>query len=282
MSVSSDHLQGKENQTDAVDVLEHFLDNLVSTFQEPSRRECPSCTASRSIYCYDCCEILSPKDRLPEAIQEGVELPFSVDLILDDRRPSSTGVQAASVLNMRSARNTENNYRLLDQSRGAGVPDYSAEDGVFFLFPSESSVGLSSVAVKIRKLVVLDCKWTKSRMRKDPRLVLLPKVHLDNPPQGSFFWRWHNSGAGMLSTIEALYFAAWEVADQQSWSLDRRRALVNLLWIFGKQRAVIKHQYATGNGHRIIPYMPFSEEGKEFARNLRIIEEKEKQKKHGR
>ena len=266
-----------DHQDDALDVLEKFLDNLVSSFQEPSRQECPSCTASRSIYCYDCCEILFPKERLPAGLQEGMDLPFSVDLVLDDKRPSSTGVQAASVLNMRSG-NIDNKYRLLDQSRGAGIPDYSAEDGTYFLFPSDTSVGLSSVAAKVRRLVVLDCRWTKSQLRKDSRLAILPKVHLDNPPQESFFWRWHNSGAGMLSTIEALYFAAWEVADQQNWSLDRRRALVNLLWIFGLQRAVIKRQYEIGNGHRIIPYMPFSEEGKDFARKLRYKEESDTEK----
>jgi ABC-type Zn2+ transport system substrate-binding protein/surface adhesin len=37
-------------------------------------------------------------------------------------------------------------------------------------------------------------------------------VHLEFPPHKSHFWRWHNRGDGMLSTIEAVYFAAREVS----------------------------------------------------------------------
>eukprot|EP00977_Amphora_coffeiformis_P009205 scaffold2095_cov166-Amphora_coffeaeformis.AAC.12 len=181
---------------------------------------------------------------------------------------------------MVSCGNSDNQYQLLDQAKGAGIPDYSTQDDVYFLFPSDTSVGLSTVAAKVGKLVVLDCRWSKSHLRRDPRLAILPKVHLDNPPRESFFWRWHNSGAGMLSTIEALYFAAWEVADQQRWSFDRRRSLVNLLWIFGLQRAKIKQQYDSGRGHSVIPYTPFSEEGKAFARMLRFREERDTEKKN--
>jgi len=79
----------------------------------------------------------------------------------------------------------------------------------------------------------------------------------------------------MLSTIEAIYFAAWEVAHQQHWALDRRQSLVNILWIFGLQRAVIKFRYESGYGHSVIPYTPFSEEGKAFARKLRIRTERD-------
>ena len=74
----------------------------------------------------------------------------------------------------------------------------------------------------------------------------------------------------MLSTVEALYFAAWQVAEQKQWSLQERRPLVNLLWVFGVQRALIRRQYETGRTtHSVIPYLPFTEDGKECARKLR-------------
>ena len=259
---------------EAFQLLQQFLERCEGTFQEPRRCECPSCGASRSIYCYDCCEVLLPMDQRPDGLQE-LSLPFSVDFVLDDRRASATGVQAVSVL--KQITNGKNVYRLLDQSvttvDGEGIPDYSAMEGAYFLFPSDTSVSLSSVASQVRHLVVLDCKWSKSHLRKDPRLLSLPKVHLDSQPQESFYWRWHNSGKGMLSTIEALYFAAWQVAEQNSWTLEQRRPLVNLCWVFGVQRAVIRRQYEIGNGHSIIPYFPFTEDGKECARKLRNKED---------
>lgn len=277
LGLVSDH---NDDSSAAVIVLTHFINDATSassscsTKERARRRTCPSCTASRSMYCYDCCEVLIPIVEGPKDLQE-LQFPCSVDIILDDRRSSATGVLAYSVLKTIGTRKKNNNdnydvdFRLLDQARGDGIPDYSNQDGVYFLFPSDTSVGISSVAGSIQRLVVLDCKWTKSYLRKDPRLVQLPKLHLDNPPSESFYWRWHNSGSGMLCTIEALYFAGWEVAIHHGWTLQQRRKLVNLLWIFKLQRLVIQEQYESGNGHRFIPYVPFSKDGKEFARKFR-------------
>ena len=273
-------------------LLKTFLDDCESTLNDPPRMECPCCGASRKIYCYDCCEILLPptpeQERPPVGLtrrrggnssKQDLQLPFAVDLILDDRRASSTGVHAFTMLKVQTTNNGvqqdtamgNGHHRLFDQPKGDGIPDdYASQEGVYFLFPDKTSVGLSSVATKVRRLVVLDCKWTKSFLRNDPRLASVPKVHLDHPPSDSFFWRWHTSGAGMLSTIEAIYFAAWDVAVQKEWTLERRQNLVNLLWTFGLQRAVIQGYYEKGKGHRLIPHMPFSEDGKECARRLRI------------
>lgn len=278
------HESNSGSADDAVSHLAQFLNDCCCNddnnwLKEQSRRcTCPSCGASRSMYCYDCCEILMPMgtedDERRTFDLEEVRLPCAVDIILDDRRASATGVHAFSVLQKTSAQ--PDYYRLLDQTRGDGIPDYTTEDGVYFLFPSDTSVGLASVGPSVRRLVVLDCKWTKSYLREDPRLAKLPKVHLDNPPRESFYWRWHNSGSGMLCTIEAIYFAAWQLAEQQKWTLAQRRTLVHLLWIFRVQRAVIRRQYETGKGHRVIPYMPFDKDGKECARKFREKEIKEK------
>jgi len=144
--------------------------------------------------------------------------------------------------------NDSGNNNSEDSLSAATVPD---DEGTYVLFPQEGkSVPISSVAHKIKRLIVLDIKWTRSynvrlfsadhhktaaaaaatttttvlagggektttttaRINPLSPLEDLPFVHLEFPPQKSHFWRWHNRGDGMLSTIEAIYFAAREVA----------------------------------------------------------------------
>ena len=133
---------------------------------------------------------------------------------------------------------------------------------------------------KIKKLVVLDCKWSKtSAIKFQSNLMNLPKVHLSNPPTQSLFWRWHNSGKGMLSTMEAIYYAAYEVVmvelmssnlqddDNEKSNNQQRRLLDNLkyiMWLFALQRSIITQR--SKEEKRITP---FSHEGKEQQRKLR-------------
>ena len=274
----------EQGKTEAWQCLSDFLENANQIKVDTSRRPCPTCGASRSLYCFDCCRLLVVPS---EEAACDIHLPFSVDLILDDRRASATGVQAFTMLQQQPGESPDKlTHHLFDQSKGEGISDYTVtttsfnppqpQPGVYLLFPSEKSVGLSTVAPHVRRLVLLDCKWSKSNIRRDERLAVLPRVHLDGAPSESFYWRWHNSGQGMLSTIEAIYFAAWEVAAQHGWSLSQRKDLVYLLWIFAQQRALIRRQYEIGNGHRFIPHVPFSEDAKAMARKLR---EKEKEKR---
>jgi hypothetical protein len=64
---------------------------------------------------------------------------------------------------------------------------------------------------KVEKPVVLDIKWARQGVKMDLGIAAFPKMHLDAPPAQSHFGRWHNLGAGMLSTIEVIYFAAMEI-----------------------------------------------------------------------
>ena len=160
------------------------------------------------------------------------------------------------------------NVRLYDLGRDS-CPTYNSingssrnsetgDAGVYLLFPSDDSVPITAVTEPIKKLVVLDCKWSKtSVVRLNPGIASLPKVHLANPPDKSLFWRWHNSGRGMLSTIEAIYYAAWEVSTQDLSMHQDRHNLVHAMWLFALQRAVITHR--SREEQRIAP---FSDEGK--------------------
>ena len=168
---------------------------------------------------------------------------------------------------------------LYDIGSDDEIPNYSStkDDGTFLLFPGPTSQPFSSIvnssgASRVTRLVVLDCKWSRSSIRFHPSIADLPRVHLDRIPKHSFYWRWHNAGDGMLSTIEAIYYSAWDVATvHPDLSKDDRAKLVTLLWLFGLQREVIKKRYKEGKVKcfKHEPYVPFLEASKELNRSLR-------------
>lgn len=189
---------------------------------------------------------------------------------------------------------------LIDLERNDPIPKYSAssiedeqneEQGMTcILFPSpHESVPLASVVSKITRLVVLDCKWSNTNCKDHPELAKLQKVHLTSPLEKTHYWRWHNSGSGMLSTIEAIYFAALEVAKHLQLSLDEdgnntnsfwdstnTESLIDIMWLFALQRAAICRSSPTSkNGDDL----PFTDAGKEARRALRRTAGTEKQVK---
>ena len=289
--------------------LDSFTTNNTNTNTNTNPRT-PCCGTSRWLYCPECYRLLIEERHWPEELRSGSDtalLPFALDVLLHDRRNSSTGVQLMVLDHAKQQQNSERNddandsngdhevgsdstipsiplVRLVDIDRDEPLPNYhhnnkanNSNDGdddygnTFLLFPTATSVPLSSVAHKIERLVVLDVKWTRSSLRLHPSLSSLPTVHLTSPPPSSFFWRWHNAGTGMLSTIEAVRVAATEV-DQTNRENNRsngdscqRNDYLYLLWLFGLQRAVISNkQKKTKN-----TAAPFTEQGKEQARALR-------------
>jgi len=78
----------------------------------------------------------------------------------------------------------------------------------------------------------------------------IPYTHADNPPKRSYYWRWHDSGEGSLSTIEAVYYAAWQVATATAAPATAVNTddLVDMFWLFGLQREIIRSSYAAREG----------------------------------
>ena len=194
-----------------------------------SRVEC--CGSSRSLYCTECFKLLIPAAEWPVNIRS---LPFHLRIILQDRRSAATGLHA-KVLNERLRDNdgpdlhdSSKNVQFYDLERLDPLPK-SYTENTYLLFPSDDSLPLESARHRVDTLVVLDCKWTKSSSRQDPRLSSLPRVHLTNPPSVSYYWRWHSAGKECLSTIEAIYEAACEVEPECNW--------LPWLWLFALQRA---------------------------------------------
>lgn len=136
-------------------------------------------------------------------------------------------------------------------------------DGTYILFPQKGkSIPISSVADKLRRLVVLDIKWSKPALitTNNPSLAGLPLVHLDSPPKESHFWRWHNKGDGMLSTAEAIYYAALEVtasSSRRGWTDDKRNRMIDVMWLFALQRSIVGRR----NSEAGVP-TAYSREGK--------------------
>ena len=256
------------------DTVENYLEHR-PVVKHP-RVKC--CNSSRSLYCPECCALLVETDRRPPFIS----LPCKLDIVLDEKnRAKSTGVHAKCLVDAQEGLATCNNEcSLFDIERGDALPEYnvsdsvSDSDGTYILFPVPGeSVPLASVAGNINRLVVLDCKWTKSSCKDRPELRNLPKVHLTEPPEQSYFWRWHNSGPGMISTIEAIYYASLEIAEhKQSIPKDERENLIHLLYLFAEQRMSIQRSCEKSG-----EAAPFSEEGKEEQRALRRYKGTEKQ-----
>ena len=82
----------------------------------------------------------------------------------------------------------------------------------------------------------------------------------------------------MLSTIEAIYYAAWSVATSShndttttQQQQQQQHDLVYLFWLFGIIRQIIQSRYDEGRVRSFIhpPAVPFLESSKEFCRLLR-------------
>lgn len=76
----------------------------------------------------------------------------------------------------------------------------------------------------------------------------------------------------MLSTIEAIYYCAWDVSSTRpDVSDDDRAKMVHILWLFGLIREIITSRYKEGRVQSFIhpPAVPFLESSKEFYRLLR-------------
>lgn len=271
--------------TDVEISVQKYLDSFIADSTTFDRIFC--CETSSSLYCSKCCNLLVPDDSLPSCLHNNsVNLPFNLDIILDDRRASATGLHAVALLNNTNNSTIDqssNSVQLIDVANNDEIPRYSNQNDIddestYLLFPSPGeSIPLESVSSKVKTLVVLDCKWTKSSIcRKSNDLSLLQKVHLSNPPKQSFYWRWHNAGPGMISTIEAIYYASFEVLQKKNSTIsqstvttndqlaDTNNLLLHLLWLFGHQRAaILRSSQDKGKPP------PFTKEGKEAQREMR-------------
>ncbi|CAJ1932928.1 unnamed protein product [Cylindrotheca closterium] len=215
-----------------------------------------------------------------------MKFPFHIDIVLGkkERKTCATGVQVAAIAGalesvqdsragpaLTGANPLESNSMetvKLFSFEDNNIPTYDPESfpNTYVLFPEEGSASITSVG-QIDRLIVLDIKWSKQSGSTDSRFRSFPRVHLDSPPDRSHFWRWHSEGAGMLSTIEAIYFAAMETTlGRKDWNLSDRRRLINIMWLFATQYAIVKRKSEIEDRT-----VPFSEDAKLERRLLRQL-----------
>ncbi|EJK70187.1 hypothetical protein THAOC_08476 [Thalassiosira oceanica] len=139
------------------------------------------CGNSQSLYCKHCFRLLAPEEMLPQSVidrrillsgnkdsesdpapaRRPLRLPFDLEIVLDDRKGSATGLHAVSLLTTRESSLGLGKVSLLDFSETQEIfPDAYSDVGngsTYLLFPSVDSVPLQSVANDIETLVVLDC-----------------------------------------------------------------------------------------------------------------------------
>ncbi|CAM9358439.1 unnamed protein product [Phaeothamnion confervicola] len=160
----------------------------------PPRIACDSCKKSAVLYCPQCVYALPGSD-LPR-----VHLPLEVHVLLEEERKRSTGLQVA-VLAPDSA-------RVLEWPEDIPIGEYGAETVV--LYPSDSSVTWGALRPEelaaVRRILLLDCRWQRGRaIANSPKLAGVRHIRIEQPPEHSRFWRWHSSGPGCLSSLEACY-----------------------------------------------------------------------------
>jgi hypothetical protein len=258
------------SETEAEETLARYLESCADFIPE-SRTVCSGCKVSQFLYCPTCYEILSPEDNWPESVVNGTfRLPFDLDIVLDDKRNSATSIQLATMIKKVDSP-ARDSVVVYDCEQNDEIPKYEeGSEGTYLLFPGPSSQPLSSVLSTsgIKKLVVLDCKWSRPSIRLNPSVASLKTVHLDHAPKQSFFWRAHSEGEGMVCTIEAIYFAAWQAAGTLGWPKAEQHSLVHMMWLFGQQREVIRRRYAANSAGKLPNRLPFTEEAKDYQRSL--------------
>ena len=197
---------------DAGALIDAAIEHAAAGYDASQYPRTTCCSKKRKFYCPECFSLLG-KDKIEGSDKtEGSDnpnpsatLPFDVDVILHDDKDVATGVHIKVL-----AQSQTNIIDFDGKGKDPEIPDYDPAI-TYILFPSDTSVPLSSLPPPA-KLVVLDCKWSKTISSQHPSLRDLPKVHLSNPPAVSRYWRWHGKGEGMVCTLEAVYCAALECA----------------------------------------------------------------------
>ena len=167
---------------------------------------------------------------------EATRLPFDVDVLLDDDRKRATGVHLGVLC--------KEQCRLVTLEDLAGSAEEYDPSTTAVLFPCETSRPVSEVASSLLKLVVLDCKWSKTSSARCPAIADLPRVHLcfGGEEVESMYWRWHSEGKGRVSTLEAMYYACVEAVRAKGSGgagAEGGQGLEAIFYFFALQRASI-------------------------------------------
>ncbi|KAJ0392373.1 hypothetical protein P43SY_011877 [Pythium insidiosum] len=244
-----------------------------------TRAQCPTCEHSYKFYCPKCC--------VPVGVPAGTAvpslvLPLQVHIWFQDKIKKSTAPHA-KVLAPQDAQIVP--YPL-SESDNASL-DYD-RDRVLVVYPTNHSETMPEMTAedlsKVNTLVFIDCPWQKAPViLQDPKLEGLRCVKLATPPAQSKFWRYHQAGAGCVSTIEAIqlmledYTKAMNAASLPLRAGSESTDLSDLLFFFKLLYSHIAETYEKDPRQNRKP--PMDEHEKERQRMLRHQKEAGKKRK---
>ncbi|KAI9923272.1 hypothetical protein PsorP6_000254 [Peronosclerospora sorghi] len=242
------------------------------------RLPCTSCRRSYKFYC--------PKCNIPLGVPKNVTvpslvLPLRVHVWFQDKIKKSTAPHAKVL--------APQDVEIIPYPPASDtvLPRYTRDNAVI-VYPSFKAITMDEINVDelrdIRTLIFIDCPWQKAPViMTHPAIANLRYVKLARPPKESKFWRYHNAGAGCVSTIEAIqmmleeYTAAMKKARTSLPERYEAARLPDLLFFFKLQfTRIVEHLENEAYPGR---KLPMDADEKERRRLLYNQKEKGKQRR---
>ncbi|CAK4086538.1 unnamed protein product [Aphanomyces euteiches] len=239
-----------------------------STTSGWTRAACPGCSKSCMYYCATCfLAVGAPADvQVPH-----IRLPLKVDIVFQDKIKKSTAPIGKTVA-------PEDIQIIPFPFMEEQAPTYDAKKAVV-VYPSHDAAIISELEDldELETLIFIDTPWQKApSILNDPKISHLRCVKLANPPLESKFWRYHSSGKGCISTIEAVQLMLDEYLAAKP-SSKNDVDVSQLLFFFQLVHDHIIHTHTRPD--RQLDRAPMSEAEKERQRLLRSQKEKGKKRK---
>ncbi|KDO34297.1 hypothetical protein SPRG_19115 [Saprolegnia parasitica CBS 223.65] len=238
-----------------------------------TREVCPTCKKSSKFYCATCFLSLgAPSDvHVPR-----IKLPVTIDVIFHDKIKKSTAPQGKVVA-------PEDIHIIPFPYKDGASPVYDPAKAVV-VYPSNDAFVLDELEDldQLETLIFIDCPWQKGpAILNDKSLSHLRTVKLAKPPLHSKFWRYHSSGDGCVSTIEAVYLMLEEYTaamHARNLALTSTDDVSEILYYFNLVHDTILETHKS-DPNRQLDRAPMSEAEKERQRLLRSQKEQGQKRK---
>lgn len=204
--------------------------------------KCGKCQRSMKYYCSSClCRL---DDDASPGRTPVVTLPVALEIIHHptEKTSKSTAVHAVVL----SPQATMHEF--------PDVPEYDPADTVL-LFPSPGAVDICEYQGPIRRVVVVDSQWQKTKsIVGHANLARLPCVVISK--RNTFFWRYQpkEMGDDFLATIEAIYYFYRDYQTSRNPGVPYDGSVDDLLYFYAHQWKVIQDVYKqSGKSFKRIP-----------------------------
>lgn len=173
-------------------------DDPKATLRAWTRQPCPSCKRSYKFFCPICFVPLGA----PEGVTvPSLALPVQIHVWFQDKIKKSTAPHA-KVLAPKDVQIIP--FPITEDN---SIPSTYTFENTVVVYPTPEAETLDKLPREtlegIQNMVFIDSPWQKAPViLQDPALAGLRCVKLATPPHHSKFWRYHQAGAGCVSTIE--------------------------------------------------------------------------------